>query len=56
MSRPNARRILKVTKFIVEALERRVQLTASLSLSGTQTITAGSLVNASDDLTALASE
>ena len=52
MSRSNPK-ILRVAHFVVDALEQRIQLAASLSLSGTQTITAGSLVNASDDLTAL---
>ncbi len=36
---------------IDEALEQRLQLVVTLSLSGTQTITPGSAVNATDDAT-----
>jgi hypothetical protein len=42
--------------YLFEALERRLQLSASLSLSGTQTITPGSVVNASADSSAWQSE
>jgi hypothetical protein len=43
------RSINRSPQYYMESLERRLQLAASLAHSGTQTVTPGSLVNASND-------